>query len=127
MAVLFLTSSFVIAGPVIIVNNSVSDSVDASTAQKIYLGKKSKWDNGASITAVTLSGGGVHDAFLDQYIKKTSAQFDTYWKQMIFSGKGVPPKSFASEKELIDFVSQTAGAIGYVDSTTPMENVKVIQ
>jgi hypothetical protein len=122
-----LTYTFSFAEPVVIVSSSVSDAVNADMVQKIYLGKKSKWEDGSSITPVALQQGTVHDAFLEKFIKKTSSQFETYWKQMIFSGKGVPPKAFATEAELYDFVNKTPGAVGYVDSATPHEGVKEVK
>ncbi|MBA3029979.1 MAG: substrate-binding domain-containing protein [Proteobacteria bacterium] len=119
-----LTYSFALADPVVIFSNNVSDSLDTDTVQKIYLGKKSKWEDGSKIVPVALEQGSVHDAFLEKFIKKNSSQFETYWKQMIFSGKGAPPKAFATEAELFDFISKTPGAVGYVDSATSHEGVK---
>ena len=116
------------AEPVVIVNNDVSVSeVDADTVKKIYLGKKSKWNDGKKIAFVALKDGSVHSAFLDAYIKKSPSQFSTYWKQMIFSGKGLPPNAFGSEAEIVQYVSATSGAIGYVDSATPCDGVQAIK
>jgi ABC-type phosphate transport system substrate-binding protein len=112
---------------IVIVNNGVAaTALDADTLQKIYLGKTTQWDNGDKISAVTLNEGPVHDGFLNNIIKKSSSQFLTYWKQMIFTGKGTPPKSVPSETEVVGFVSSTPGGIGYIDSATPHDGVKAI-
>ena len=116
------------AEPVVIVNNGVSSaSLDNDTIKNIYLGKKSKWDDAQKIVAVALEEGTTHQAFLKTYVKKSPSQFSTYWKQMIFSGKGIPPKAFGSDAEIVEYVSSTAGAIGYIDSETSSSGVKVIK
>ena len=126
MGMCFIGTS--IAEPVIIVNNSVSDqSIDTATIKKIYLGKMSRWDNGDKIVMVALDGGTVHDQFLEKYVQKSAKQFDSFWKKMFFTGSGVPPKSFASEAEVVAFVSTTNGAIGYIDSEMRNDNVTVIK
>ena len=38
----------------------------------------------------------------------------------------MPPKSFKTEKALVDFISKTEGAIGYVSSDAKLKNVKII-
>jgi ABC-type phosphate transport system substrate-binding protein len=117
----------VMADQLVIVNKGVSvDSMDAKTLQKIYMGKKTKWDNGDKIVPITLNEGSVHDDFLKNIVKKSSTQFLTYWKQMIFTGKGIPPKSVPSDADVVSFVSGTAGAIGYIDSATPHNAVSVV-
>ena len=116
------------AEPIVIANDSVSVStIDDSTIQKIYLGKKSKWEDGTKIVPFALANGNVHEVFLNTYIKKSPSQFSTYWKQMIFSGKGVPPTAFGSEEEMVKYVSTTSGAIGYIDSATPHNDVRVLK
>ena len=130
--VIVLTLCFLLCGvataeQIVIVNNGVSvNSIDADSLQKIYLGKKNKWDNGDKIVPVTLNEGPVHEAFLKNVVKKSSNQFLTYWKQMIFTGKGVPPKSVPSDADVVDFVSGTPGGIGYIDSASAHESVKEI-
>ena len=112
---------------IVIVNSSVTDSsIDEASLQKIYLGKKTKWDNGDKIVPVTLDNGPTHDDFLTTFVKKNSSQFSAYWKKQIFTGQGVPPKSVPSETDVVSFVSSTTGGIGYIDSKTPHEGVKVV-
>jgi hypothetical protein len=38
----------------------------------------------------------------------------------------MPPKSLATDAEVVEFVRETAGAIGYIDASTPREGVKVL-
>lgn len=117
-----------LAEQIIIVNKGVSiNSVDSDTLKKIYLGKKSKWDNGDKIVPVNLNEGPVHENFIKNVVNKSTSQYVTYWKRMIFTGKGIPPKSVPTETDIVNFVSNTSGAIGYIDSATPHDAVKVVQ
>ncbi|MEZ4649973.1 MAG: hypothetical protein R3E97_14520 [Candidatus Eisenbacteria bacterium] len=41
-------------------------------------------------------------------------------------GAGVPPKAFDTEDELLRFVAETPGSIGYVSIRTPTTGAKTI-
>ena len=45
---------------------------------------------------------------------------------MIFSGKGIPPPEKASDAEIVTFVRDTPGAIGYVAPGADLSGVKVV-
>lgn len=110
-----VSAQTVFAGVDIIVNSSVSDnSVDKATIQKVFLGKKSALASGTKVVPVMLKSGASYESFLNDVVGKSPNQFNTFWKQAVFSGKGTPPKSFASEAELVKFVESTPGAIGYI-------------
>lgn len=115
------------SGVVIVANKDVSDSsIAASVAEKLFLGKQTKWSDGTKVDAVILKGGGVHQEFLGQYVHKTDAQFTTFWKQALFTGTGSLPKSFASEDDVLRYVASQPGAVGYVSSGKQTAAVKVI-
>jgi ABC-type phosphate transport system substrate-binding protein len=112
---------------VVIANKSLPDSSLAKNDLKqIALGDKTTVSNNEKVTFVTLEQGAVHEEFLKGYVEKSSFQFSNYWKQMIFTGKGKPPRAFKSEAELISFVAATKGAIGYVSAGADVSSVKVI-
>ena len=112
---------------VIITNENVPTSVlSKDDIKQIFLGKKTTWDNGEKIIFVVQTGTDANTSFLKTYILKNAYQFDIYWKKQVFTGKGKAPKSFSSEQELVQFVSQTPGAIGYVSSGTDIGKVKTI-
>ena len=100
--------------PVIIANLNVGlESLDPEEIKNIFLGKKTKWEDGNPITFVLLSDQAVHETFLKKYIDFTPRQFSRYWRGLLFAGKGSCPKTL-SEAEVLQFVAQTEGAIGYV-------------
>ena len=50
-----------------------------------------------------------------------------YWNQKMFSGAEVPPPQKSSEREVIEFVRNNAGAVGYVSASAPLTQVKVLR
>lgn len=120
----FVTPTF--AQVLIIANNSVSqESLKKEEVQNIFLGKMAKWSDNTSIYFVT-SENETHEDFLKTYINRSSSQFKNYWRQMVFTGKGQKPKAFDTDEEIIQFVSETSGAIGYVGTKAALKNVKTI-
>lgn len=112
---------------VVITNPSVSETtLSKKDVGNIYLGKKTSWSDGSKIIFVVLTGGDTHDTFLNSYVGKTASQFKTFWKKQVFTGKGSPPKEFDSDQAMIDFVAQTAGAMGYVSAGADVSKVKTI-
>ena len=113
---------------VIIANPDLADSaIEQRELQRIYLGKKTRWEDNTSIVPVMLKSGPLHDEFIEGYIDRSVQRFVTYWRQMVFTGKGMPPKSFASESDLVDFVARTPGSVGYVSSSANVSNVKKLE
>ncbi len=117
----------------VVANNSLSgDALSKQDIRAIFLGKKSSVA-GDNVVIVTLDSGDVHKDFLKSLVGKTPSQFSSHWKKIVFTGKGKMPKSFKTEEELLAFVSNTKGGIGYVggggsaDSRVQGGRVKVLK
>ena len=102
------------------------ESLDRDTITSIYSGTKVKWENGDKIGVAMLKKGTTHEAFVQDIVGTTPAKLKNIWKKIVFTGTGSPPKIFKQEEQLVEFVSETEGAIGYIDSSTSHEEVKVI-
>ncbi len=110
-----------------IVNKSVMEtSIKKSAIMKIYLGKKKKWSDGQWINAAVLRKGSVRNEFLTTYVSKTASNYYSFWRKQIVTGTGIPPKAFKFEKDIIDYVAQKKGAIGYISSDTTSDLVKIL-
>jgi ABC-type phosphate transport system substrate-binding protein len=115
-------------GEVVMVVNSgvVEESIDDKDIERIYLGKKTSWPDHSSIVPVMLKAGPVHQEFVEEIVGRSEHRFASYWRQMVFTGKGVPPRSFDTEDEVVGFVKETPGAVGYVSPSTDVTGVTVL-
>jgi len=113
----------------IIVNtaNPVSSLTKIQIA-RLFLKKQTYWSNGIKVAPVDqLPQRDVRDSFSKNILKKSVSSVKSYWQQQIFSGRANPPVEKSSDLEVINFVKNNRGAIGYVskNAKTP-PNVKVI-
>ncbi|MFW5782310.1 MAG: hypothetical protein ACOCWO_03350 [Candidatus Muiribacteriaceae bacterium] len=106
--------------------NKVTE-ISKELLKHIYLGKKTKLDDGKKIVPVMLKDGEVFGTFVKEITGKTSIQFNTFWKKAIFTGKGKPPKSFETEEKLVEYIKANKDAIGFIGEKTGTEEVKVIK
>jgi ABC-type phosphate transport system substrate-binding protein len=125
----FFYSSWVLAGDVIIIaNKNVSESsLSAAEIKDIFLGEKTSWQDNKRISFVILKDDEVHKNFLEKYVNQTPMGYNSYWKKLVFVGKGKAPKSFSSPEELVGYVARTEGAIGYISSEEKTAEVKIIE
>jgi ABC-type phosphate transport system substrate-binding protein len=65
--------------------------------------------------------------FLATRVGKTPAQFSSYYKKMIFTGRGRPLPKIDSDDAVLAYVRSTNGAIGYVSVDAVTDDVKVIR
>jgi ABC-type phosphate transport system substrate-binding protein len=112
---------------VVVANNSVKASdVSSDEIKSVFSGEKSSLKDGSHVVPVTLKGGAAHDAFLKKYVGKDDGAFRASWRSLVFTGQGSMPKTFDTEAELVTYVGETPGAIGYVNKETPHDKVKTL-
>ena len=123
-----ILSGVAYADVVIVCNKSVSEtSLTKKELRQIFLGKRVKWSDGTNIRFVTLDNPDIHNEFLKKYLQKDGSQWNIYWKRMIFTGRGMPPKQLDSPDMMNEYISNTTGAIGYIDSKDKAIYVKTIE
>lgn len=68
------------------------------------------------------------DAFYAAILKMTDAEVDTYFSERQFQNAEKQPDKFNSDAEVIDFVSQEIGSIGFVNAKSigSSSSVKVV-
>jgi ABC-type phosphate transport system substrate-binding protein len=121
-------SSFAFAEVAIIVNTGNSSQISDNDIKRMFLGKNKKFANGESVKAINLkSGNEIRSDFEKKVLGKSSSQVKAYWSKLIFSGKAKPLKEFASDSEVISWVSSTPNAIAYIDASKVDDSVKVIK
>jgi ABC-type phosphate transport system substrate-binding protein len=127
-SLLFFVLQTASAGVVVIGNSGLGvDSISKSEAADIFLGKMKKLADGTQITVIEHKDGDpVKDEFYDKVVGKTTSQLKAYWAKLVFTGEGVPPKEYGGDKAILDHVSATPGAIGYVSDGSVDKSVKVL-
>jgi ABC-type phosphate transport system substrate-binding protein len=123
--VLGLTSSAAAAEAVFVHGASAVTGLSDDDLKDYYLGKKASWPDGSKVVVVVLKDGASHDNLMKMLGKSTS-QFSTGWKKLVFTGKGSMPEQVSSEDELVAFVAKTPGAIGYADVGKAKDGVKTV-
>ena len=116
---------------VFIANKNVgADTLTQTDIKNIFLGVMRKWPDQKKINFAVLNINSqdvaVHETFTKKYTHKTTGQFQRYWRNQLFTGNQKMPPICRNEKEMIRFVESQDGAIGYVSSSAPIQNVKVI-
>jgi hypothetical protein len=77
----------------VIANPSVSaSSVSAEELKGVFLATKTSLGDGSHVEPVLTKGGPVHEAFVKQYLGKTDAALQTYYRSLVFTGKASMPK-----------------------------------
>ena len=113
----------------VIVNSSnPAGSLRSAHVSDLFKGKVQRWDHGEAVAPVDQSASSsVRASFSKSVHHKSVGAVQAYWQQMIFSGRGVPPAELHSNAEVVAYVQRNSGAIGYVSSSTSLNNVKVVE
>ncbi len=98
---------------------------------KFFLKKIKEWkETKKTIEPVDLTADSpIRERFSQEVLDRKMAAIKAYWQKEIFSGRAVPPAEKASDDEVLKFVSEHDGAIGYVSKTADIsayEDVKTV-
>jgi ABC-type phosphate transport system substrate-binding protein len=112
----------------VIANPSVgASSVSVDELKGVFLATKTALSDGSHVEPVLEKTGAVHEAFLKTYLGKTDAALETYYRSLVFTGKGSMPKTLTGDAEVVAYVAKTKGAIGYVSAGTSTAGVKTLE
>jgi len=112
----------------IVVNQAnASAALDRKFLTEAFLKRTTRWPGGETIRPVDQgSDSAVRRRFSEDVLKRSVAAVKSYWQQMIFSGRAIPPPELEGDEEVLRFVSRHAGGIGYVSSGGELPGVKVV-
>lgn len=120
-------SSAVSAGVAVIVHPSNANALNEASISRIFLGKKKSFPDGSEAIPVDQAEGAVaRSTFVATILKKNDQQIKAYWAQLLFTGKGTPPKQSGSDTDVRKLVSENPALIGYIDSGAVDGSVKVV-
>ncbi|MGB7846072.1 MAG: hypothetical protein WBL63_10680 [Candidatus Acidiferrum sp.] len=114
----------------IVVNRSNPvDSLSLAELHKIFMGDQTHWSNGRRITVVMLEPGKVErQVVLNQIYRMDEKEFSKYFLHGMFTGEvHAAPKSLAASGEVLKFVFNVPGAIGYAKANDIDDSVKIVR
>ncbi len=122
--ILFIGMSFMLpslkshaaSGFKVIVNaTNPTTSLKKEEVTQMFLKKTRNWGDGAKVLPVDLSASAIPRKSFSRFIHGRSvSSIKGYWNHHIFSGRGTPSREKNSDKEVMNYVAQFEGAIGYV-------------
>jgi ABC-type phosphate transport system substrate-binding protein len=106
-------------------------SIKRQDLARIFLKKTTRWPDGQPLVVVDQSSRTpVRTAFTRDVLKTEGlsqmSAVESYWQQLLFSGRGTPPAIKVSDAEVLAFVSATPGAIGYVSGGADTTGATVV-
>lgn len=103
------------------------DSLTEDDVARLFLGKAKSFPNGTQAVPVNQDEGSpVREMFNEGVTKKNASQYKAYWSQLVFTGKGTPPKDVGGNAEVKSLIAANPNMIGYVDSSAVDGSVKVV-
>ena len=124
---LMITTAVSHAELMVISNKSITQtSISRQDIKDIFLGKKVYWNDKSKISVAALTQQEPAQAFFSIYLNQTPKQFDAHWDKKLFTGGTHALKRLKSSKLMVEYVSQTQGAIGFIDSNNPPKDVTIL-
>jgi ABC-type phosphate transport system substrate-binding protein len=114
----------------ILVNRSNPvENLSFAELRKVFLGEQNHWSDGRRITLVMLeSGKPERQAVLNLIYRMEDKDFNAYFLHHVFTGDvHAAPTTLTTPSEVLKFVSNVQGAIGYLRTTAVDESVKIVR
>lgn len=112
----------------IIVNpaNPIS-SVERRFLLDAFLKKVTRWPHDELIRPADLDASSpARRHFSEQMLRRSVAAVKSYWQQLVFSGRDVPPPELDSDWQMVRYVLKYPGAIGYISAGANLDGTKVL-
>ena len=107
------------AGDLYVIANS-GTTVSPSDVREIFLGEKQFVGN---VKLVPVDNASAQEQFLAKVMKMEAAKYTSSWTKKSFRDGVSPPAVKGTDTDTIEFVKQTAGAVGYVGTSPAGVNV----
>lgn len=129
LIVLWLPAQIISAETVVVVNTKIQiDNISSKSLGRIYAMQVKYWQDGQPIKVFTYSTQkDVYRDFVISVTKMQPHQLERLWNRLIFTGTGSAPVVVRNEKEMLQKVRMTPGAIGYVEMEGSLSGVKSLE
>ncbi len=126
---LVICASHALAGNVVVIANPGVGvaTLSQDDVSRIFLAKTKTFPNDKPALPVNQNeGSAARAAFEEKVLKKTPSQVNAYWTQLLFTGKGTPPKDIGADADVKKMVADNPNVVGYIDSSAVDASVVVI-
>ncbi len=107
---------------VIVQASNPAASLSVSDVAQFFMKRTTRWGGGGAVQPVDLPPtSAIRDQFSRSVLGRSAVAVEAYWTKQIFSGQGTPPIVKGSERDVMAYVKENAGAIGYVAADTPLD------
>ena len=97
----------------------------------MFLKKMTRWQgtNQLVYPVDTIEDAPIREKFSKEIHKRKVSSIKAYWQRQIFSGSELPPPEKETQEEIMEYVSQKKGAIGYISEEAEIHgyDIKVIE
>jgi TonB family protein len=108
-------------------NLSVSaDSITVGELKRVYLEQTRLLSDGSHVEPVLERSGPAHVTFLKDFLDIRDDALQSYYRTLVFTGRGSMPHALDSDSEVVAYVIKTRGAIGYVTADAVVDGAKVL-
>ena len=115
---------------VIVHQSNPYSEITLEELSNMFLKKVSRWENSSELVHPVdlLDDSPVRELFSKVVHGRKVASIKAYWQRQIFSGREIPPPEQETDRDVLEFVAQKSGAIGYISASIDMSeyDVKVI-
>jgi ABC-type phosphate transport system substrate-binding protein len=132
-AMVALTAALVFASAAradlfVVVNASnAAKSLTHKEVVDLFMGRTRAFAGGEFAHALDLpKDSAARAAFYTALTGMTSAQVNSYWSRLMFSGQTMPPQQVAGEAAMQEAVRRTPGAIGYLSQEPSDRSLRVV-
>ncbi len=107
----------------VIINNGsniVSDGLTKEQLKSLYLGYQ-LYLKGQRVRLVHSDlKSEAMSKFTSVVLGMNSREFSAYWRRKLFSGKGIPPREFDDQQDLVAFIKKNDNTIGVLGNPGPL-------
>jgi len=110
---------------IVIVNSeSAIARMEIDEVRRIFLGKPPLAGSFPLLPVNLQSSNRLRELFDRLVLGKSPRHIRSYWVEKIFTGRGLPPQELADSDAVVDFVAKHIDAIGYIEETKLVPQVK---
>ncbi len=112
----------------VVANSSVrANEISAVELRRVFFLQTNTLKDGTYVEPVLRKSGVAHQAFLKDFLDTNDDSLQTYYRTLVFTGKGSMPKALGSDAECVAYIAKTKGAIGYVSIEAATEGVRTLE